>query len=291
MRVIPRLIVPAVIISLLGFMEAISIAKAMAAKTRQRLDPDQELIGQGLANIAGSFFSAFTVSGSFSRSAVAARAGAKTGLFAIISASLVYYWIHEFEALNYRAGAENELDALVSVAGSVNGSPLADRYAGLYSAFSGLSVPGCPAGDGQLVASLTRPLNLRRLAENPLPTHVRYFSLGAYADAPHTARALRMLFASDLARMEPRNDGQTLFYDQVIPGSVLLGYLNGDHWDVVIPLREKMPFLAGNSAGSPDFPRPELLTSIVLFLEQYLTKSRPADALPNLGKTPPSPVP
>jgi sulfate permease, SulP family len=43
-------------------------------------------VGQGLANIVGSFFSAFTVSGSFSRSAVAARNGAKTGLFAIFSA-------------------------------------------------------------------------------------------------------------------------------------------------------------------------------------------------------------
>ena len=43
----------AIIISLLGFMEAISIAKAMAAKTGQRLDPNQELIGQGLANMVG----------------------------------------------------------------------------------------------------------------------------------------------------------------------------------------------------------------------------------------------
>ena len=71
------------------------------------------------------------------------------------------------------------VDALVSVAGSVNGSPLGDRYAGMYSAFSGLSVPGCPAGDGQMVASLTRPLNLRGLAEKPLPSHVRYSLLPA----------------------------------------------------------------------------------------------------------------
>ncbi len=172
------------------------------------------------------------------------------------------------------------VDALVGVAGSVNGSPLADRYARLYSVFADLSVPGCPAGDGQIVASLTRPLNLRGLAENPLPGHVRYFSLGAYTDSPHTARALRMLFSSDLARMDPRNDGQTLYYDQVMPGSVLLGYLNGDHWDVVIPLRERMPFFAGNSAGSPDFPRAELLESIVLFLEQYWLTRSPADSIP-----------
>ena len=83
--------------------------------------------------------------------------------------------------------------------------------------------------------------------------------------------------------MEPRNDGQTLYYDQVIPGSVLLGYLNGDHWDVVIPLRERMPFLAANSAGSPDFPRAELLESIVLFLERYLsTGSRAHSTLDRL---------
>ena len=53
--IITSLVTMAVIISLLGFMEAISIAKAMAARTGQHLDPNQELIGQGLANIAGSF--------------------------------------------------------------------------------------------------------------------------------------------------------------------------------------------------------------------------------------------
>ncbi len=58
----------AAIISLLGFMEAISIAKAMAAKTGQRLDPNQELVGQGLANILGSVGKSYPTSGSFSRS-------------------------------------------------------------------------------------------------------------------------------------------------------------------------------------------------------------------------------
>jgi len=57
----------AVIISLVGFMEAISIAKAMAAKTKDRIDPNQELVGQGLANIVGSFTQAYPASGSFSR--------------------------------------------------------------------------------------------------------------------------------------------------------------------------------------------------------------------------------
>lgn len=76
----------ALVMALIGFMEATSISKAIASRTRQRIDTSQELIGQGMANIAGSFFSSYVVSGSFSRSALSARAGARTGLAAIISA-------------------------------------------------------------------------------------------------------------------------------------------------------------------------------------------------------------
>ena len=79
----------ALVMALIGFMEATSISKAIATTTGDRVDTSRELIGQGLANIAGSFFSSYTVSGSFSRSAVAARSGAKTGLFAIVSAVAV----------------------------------------------------------------------------------------------------------------------------------------------------------------------------------------------------------
>ena len=79
----------ALVISLVGFMEAISIAKAIAAKTKQRLDPNQELIGQGLSNMVGSFTQAFPVSGSFSRSAVNQNSGAKTGMASVITALFV----------------------------------------------------------------------------------------------------------------------------------------------------------------------------------------------------------
>ncbi len=79
----------AFVISLVGFMEAISIAKAMAAKTKQRLDPNQELIGQGLANVVGSLSQSFPVSGSFSRSAVNLNAGAVTGMSSVFTALIV----------------------------------------------------------------------------------------------------------------------------------------------------------------------------------------------------------
>ena len=79
----------ALVISLVGFMEAISIAKAMAAKTKQRINPNQELLGQGLANVVGSFSHAFPVSGSFSRSAVSLNAGARTGLSSVFASVIV----------------------------------------------------------------------------------------------------------------------------------------------------------------------------------------------------------
>jgi SulP family sulfate permease len=83
------LLIGAIIIAMVGFMEAISIAKAMAAKTKDRIDPNQELIGQGLGNIMGSFFQAYPSSGSFSRSAVNLNAGAKTGFSSVVTAIIV----------------------------------------------------------------------------------------------------------------------------------------------------------------------------------------------------------
>jgi sulfate permease, SulP family len=88
-ELIGSLLSTAIVISLVGFMEAISIAKAIAAKTRQRIDPNQELVGQGLANIVSSLTHGFPVSGSFSRSAVNMNAGAKTGMSSVITAAFV----------------------------------------------------------------------------------------------------------------------------------------------------------------------------------------------------------
>ncbi len=79
----------AFVIALVAFMESISMAKAMAAKTRQRLDPNQELIGQGIANMGGSLFQAYPASGSFTGSAINLQAGAKTGFAMVFNATFV----------------------------------------------------------------------------------------------------------------------------------------------------------------------------------------------------------
>ena len=84
-----QLISAAIVISLIGFMEAISIAKAMAAQTRQRLDANQELVGQGMGNIVSGFSQGYPVSGSFSRSAVNINNGAVTGFSSVVTGSVV----------------------------------------------------------------------------------------------------------------------------------------------------------------------------------------------------------
>ncbi len=76
----------AMAVAMLGLAEAVSIARAVAVRSNQTIDNSQEFIGQGLANIAGSFFSAYAASGSFTRTGVNYEAGAKTPLAAVLSA-------------------------------------------------------------------------------------------------------------------------------------------------------------------------------------------------------------
>ncbi len=73
-------------IALLGLIEAVSISRAIASKSHQRIDGNQEFVGQGLSNIVGSFFSCYAGSGSFTRSGINYDAGAVTPLSAIFSA-------------------------------------------------------------------------------------------------------------------------------------------------------------------------------------------------------------
>jgi len=73
-----QLVVPALLISVIGFVESISVSQTLAAKKRQRIDPDQELIGLGAANLGAAFTGGYPVTGGFARSVVNFDAGAET---------------------------------------------------------------------------------------------------------------------------------------------------------------------------------------------------------------------
>jgi len=79
----------AVAITMLGLTEAVSIARAIAVRSEQRIDGNQEFIGQGLSNVVGSFFSAYASSGSFNRSGLNYEAGARTPLAAVLSSAFL----------------------------------------------------------------------------------------------------------------------------------------------------------------------------------------------------------
>ena len=84
-EIISSLLGPAVVIALVSFAETYSVGKAISSQTKQKVDVDQEFIGQGLANLIGSFFQSYPVSGSFSRTAINFATGAKTGVSSVIS--------------------------------------------------------------------------------------------------------------------------------------------------------------------------------------------------------------
>lgn len=79
----------AITIALVGFMESISVARAFARRGRYEIDPDQELVGLGAANLGGALFGGYPVTGGFSRTAVNAQAGARTPVASLITAATV----------------------------------------------------------------------------------------------------------------------------------------------------------------------------------------------------------
>ncbi|WP_439491055.1 SulP family inorganic anion transporter [Blastomonas fulva] len=96
-----RLAIPALLLSVIGFVESVSVAQTLAAKKRQRINPDQELIGLGAANVAAAFTGGYPVTGGFARSVVNFDAGAETpaaGAFTAIGIAIAALFLTPFLA-------------------------------------------------------------------------------------------------------------------------------------------------------------------------------------------------
>lgn len=159
-------------------------------------------------------------------------------------------------------GHASKVAAIVSVAGSVGGSPLAATFDGLYDfLFSHLPSGHCPPGDGEVVDSLRTDVRDQWLHDNELPSHVRYYSLGAFTTHDRIARALVPSWKS-LLKHGRRNDGQLLVHDALIPGSTLLGYLDADHWAVALDIEDESPLLAHRKTDA-QFPHLALLQAVL----------------------------
>lgn len=125
LQAIPKLATGAVTLTLIGLMEAMAIAKTIATRTRQRIDINQELIGQGMANLIGSLFQSYAVSGSFSRSAVNYASGARTGFSSVVTSLVVMttlLWLTPL--LHYLPQATLAVIIVVAVANLIRVEPL-----------------------------------------------------------------------------------------------------------------------------------------------------------------------
>ena len=163
-----------------------------------------------------------------------------------------------------------KVTAVLSVAGVINGTPLADKFAETYAKwYRKTPLKECEPGDGGVLESLKRSVQFPWMAVNPLPQNVQYYSIVAFTNRENVQPGLLLTY--DLLRStDPRNDGQVIFYDQVIPGSSLLGYINLDHWAIAVPVREKMASAGWAAASNHPHVRGLLFEAMILLLGERL---------------------
>jgi SulP family sulfate permease len=121
---LPRLIVPALVIALIGFVETSSIARTYAALERRRWDANREFISQGIANVGAGMLGGFPVGASFSRSALNRLAGAKTSVSAFVTGLAVFAFLPLGFLLGPLPRAALAVIIIVTVAGLIRPLPV-----------------------------------------------------------------------------------------------------------------------------------------------------------------------
>jgi len=164
--------------------------------------------------------------------------------------------------------------AVVSAAGVVSGSPLAndaEQYqADLLRHFPKAT---CTSGDGGAVASLRPAVRQAWLAAHPLPKEVRYYSLATFPQPERMSSLLKGSY-DKLGQVDARNDSQVIFYNQIIPGSTLVGFINADHWALAVPIARKKDTLATVFVDQNAYPREAMREAVLRLVEEDLEAAR-----------------
>jgi hypothetical protein len=176
------------------------------------------------------------------------------------------------EALVTYPEIRSRVAAVVSAAGAVGGSPLAndaEQYqANLFQYFPKAS---CDGGDGGGVESLRPQTRKAWLAQNRLPDGIRYYSLVTFPSPDRISSVLRSSYKK-LSRIDGRNDSQVIFYDQIIPNSVLAGYVNADHWALALPIARTHSTVGSLFVTQNAYPREALVEATLRFVEEDLSQ-------------------
>ena len=167
---------------------------------------------------------------------------------------------------------QRRVSAVVSIAGAVGGSPQANTVEqSTLDLLQYFPDAECELGDEGALESLKPQVRKRWLATHSLPESIRYYSIITFPDADHISSILKSSY-DKLSQVDSRNDSQMIFYDQLIPGSVLLGYVNADHWAVAVPISRSHPIIASTFVNKNAFPREVLAEAIVRFIEEDLNR-------------------
>ena len=162
--------------------------------------------------------------------------------------------------------------AVVSVAGAINGSPLTKKIADIYANLArNIPTNQCDPKDGGAIDGLEYSTRLSWLAANPLSDSVDYFSLAAFTSRENVNLLMRAGYDT-LAAFDPRNDGILLSADQIIPGATLLGYANADHWSVLLPLEDSR--ISDTVQMPKRFPREILLEAVLVYVAEFLDRKK-----------------
>ena len=168
----------------------------------------------------------------------------------------------------------SSVSTLVSLAGVVGGTPLADKVSGFTRVLlDSIPIPGLARGDGRAIADLEVRYRRDWLRANRLPESVRYASVVA---VPKAARVSRILLGGYevLAETSLANDSQVIDCDAILPNSELLAVANADHWAVALPISRRFGQWVHPFVNHNDYPRTVLLQAII----EYLALRVPADA-------------
>jgi len=175
------------------------------------------------------------------------------------------------EALVRYPQIQPRVAAVVSISGAVGGSPLAEAapesVLNLLRKFPGST---CEPSEGNTLESLVPSTRLTWLASHRLPADIRFLSIVTFADKAQVSRALRASY-NRLARINPHNDGQLIYYDQIIPGGELLAYLQADHWAVAVPFTRSHTGPVAGLLNHDQFPREILHEAIARYVEERLS--------------------
>ena len=127
----------------------------------------------------------------------------------------------------------------------------------------------CDAGDGGAIADLRPAVRRAWLAQNPLPAGLLYYSLVTF---PQPERISSILGSSydKLSRIDGRNDSQLIFYDQVMPGAALAGYINADHLAIAMPIARTHSTVSSMFVTQNAYPREALAEAILRLVEEDL---------------------